>query len=140
MADFNMTRLSSLIIDPTLNTDPTTQGCWIPSIPTANLASISANLIAGIPTVAAPILYNPTTVTYQIYNTRSAAWESLVTFGGAATGVGLISGSPLMLPTGASAAVELPANQINGFIYMDSGNANRIRVYNNNAWHTIAAV
>lgn len=58
----------------------------------------------------------------------------------AATGVGLTNlaagDSPFTKPTGTSAAVEVAANQINGFGYYNT-TATNLRSYSNSAWTTL---
>ena len=52
-------------------------------------------------------------------------------------GVGL-NGVPFILPSGERVAVEVPANQTNGFMYYNT-TENNIRVYVNGGWATVTA-
>jgi hypothetical protein len=53
-----------------------------------------------------------------------------------ATGVGLTSGSPSILPSGTAVAVEVVANEVNGFMYYNT-TATNIRAFVNDAWVTV---
>ena len=69
---------------------------------------------------------------------RNGIWESVTTNISTATGVGL-SSSPFSIPSGTRVAVEVAANQVNGFIYNDTTN-NQVRGYINTQWMTLFTV
>ena len=69
---------------------------------------------------------------------RNGGWESVTTNISTATGVGLLS-APFSIPSGTRAAVEVAANQVNGFIYKDTTN-NQVRGYINTQWMTLFTV
>jgi hypothetical protein len=83
------------------------------------------------------MIYNITTSTFQIFN--GGSWVNVFLNATTATGVGLVTGCPLILPSGTSASVEAAPNQVPGFIYYNT-TANTIKYRNNAAWATITAV
>ena len=82
------------------------------------------------------MIYNITTGLFQLF--RNGQWENISTNITTATGVGLTS-SPFSIPSGPRAAVEVAANQVNGFIYNDTTN-NDVRGYINTQWMTLFSV
>jgi hypothetical protein len=139
MLNISMTRLSSLIIDPTLSPNDPYQGLWIPALTQAQVNAIPTTLTNPLLAneQAAPVIYNSGTGTYQVINRN--VWENLVSSTTLVTGVGLVTGSPFVLPHGARAAVEVNTNPNlqNGFMYYDVTN-NVIRACMNLNWVTIA--
>ena len=100
----------------------------IPSGPRANV-EVAANQINGF-------IYNDTT-NNDVRGYINTQWMTLFSVGTGAAGVGLTNGAPLIYPTGPRGAVEVAANQINGFTYFDSTNT-VIRTYKG-AWQTITS-
>lgn len=100
----------------------------IPSGPRANV-EVAANQINGF-------IYNDTT-NNDVRGYINTQWMTLFSVGTGAAGIGLTNGAPLIYPTGPRAAVEVAANQINGFTYFDSTNT-VIRTYKG-AWQTITS-
>ena len=118
------------------NTTNKNNGFYAPQLTTAQRNAIPAGTLTN-----SAIIYNTTLNVFQSYQTIGAnsVWVNLSATTSAATGVGLINGTPWTLPSGTQANVEVPANEINGFIYYRTdGNTIRIRV--NGAWATIAAL
>ena len=101
----------------------------IPSGPRANV-EVAANQLNGF-------IYNDTT-NNDVRGYINTQWMTLFSVGTGTAGVGLTNGAPLIYPTGPRAAVEVAANQINGFTYFDSTNT-VIRTYKG-AWQTITSV
>ncbi len=92
---------------------------------------------AGGDSVNGEMYYN---TTFGVVRIRlSGVWENLNASAQAATGVGIVSGTALTLPSGTKAAVEVAGNQVSGFMYHDSTNS-RIRVWANGAWSTVTIV
>lgn len=100
----------------------------IPSGPRANV-EVAANQVNGF-------IYNDTT-NNDVRGYINTQWMTLFSVGTGAAGVGLTNGAPLIYPTGPRGAVEVAANQINGFTYFDSTNT-VIRTYKG-AWQTITS-
>jgi hypothetical protein len=114
------------------NTTNKNNGFYAPQLTTAQRDVIpAATLVNGA------IIYNTTTNTFQNYT--NGAWNN-VNSSVATAGVGLVAGSsPVILPSGARATVEVAQNQIAGFTYYDTTN-NVTRTRNNAAWVTITVV
>ena len=126
--ELDITTLTGLMIEPL---DPTQiQGFYVPSLTAGQIALINPNELRS-----GAIIFNNTTGTYQIYNAQNT-WMNLNTSPTAASGVGLTSGTPFIFPTGPAAAVEVPANQVNGFVYYNTTNST-LRGYINGAWAAI---
>jgi len=107
----------------------TNNGFYAPQLTTAQRDAITASDGA--------IIYNTDTLLFQV--SQNAAWNTL-TSSSTAIGAGLVAGSsPVFIPSGAKAAVEVPANAINGFIYYDTTN-NVLTAYIGGAWLVIATV
>jgi hypothetical protein len=126
--ELDITTLTGLMIEPL---DPTQiQGFYVPSLTAAQIAMINPNeLRSGV------IIFNNTTGTYQIYNAQNT-WLNINASPVTATGIGLTSGVPFIYPSGTAAAVEVAANQVNGFVYYNTTN-NTLRGYINGAWAAI---
>lgn len=133
MSKAPITRLTGLDVQPNLNPtngSSTPHGFYIPLLTTAQIALIPATeLRNGL------IVANSTTNALQVR--LNGALRNVNTSLATATGEGL-NGSPVILPSGTRAAVELVGNQITGFTYYDTTN-NVLRVRNNAAWLTITA-
>ncbi len=132
-----ITRYTGLDVQPDPNLPSSVHALYAPKLTTAQ-----SNLIKTTELRNGALIYNITTNTYQIYQSLNGvnAWFNLAASPiTAATGVGLISGSPVILPTGTAAAVEVAGNAIEGFIYRNS-TAPNIRVYNSGGWHTVTIV
>ena len=82
------------------------------------------------------MVFNITTGMFQIF--IGGNWVNVFLNASTATGVGLITGCPLILPSGTAVAVEVAANQVPGFIYYNT-TANTIKYRDNAAWKTITA-
>ena len=80
-------------------------------------------------------IFNITLGTPQVF--RNGEWETEFSVNTTATGAGLTNGTPFVYPSGTRVAVEVAANQINGFTYYDTTN-NLLRTYKN-AWQTITS-
>jgi hypothetical protein len=122
-----ITSLSSLKIKP--SDSNANNGFYLPPLTAAKIAAIpAATLVNGA------LIYNATTNVVQAY--VNGAWVNL-NFALATIGGGLTAGSPLVLPSGASAVVEaVVANQVNGFMYYNT-TANTIKTWINNAFVTV---
>lgn len=95
---------------------------------TSAAVEVAGNQVNGF------IYYNTTTNLPRAY--LNGAWTTLVAspLATTVTGVGLVAGSsPLVLPSGTAVAVEVAANQVNGFIYYNT-TANTVRIYFNGGW------
>ena len=114
------------------NTTNKNNGFYAPQLTTAQRDAIpAATLVNGA------VVYNTTTNTFQNYT--NGAWNNLNS-SVATAGAGLVAGSsPVILPSGGRAAVELLANEITGFTYYDTTN-NVTRTRNNVAWVTVTVV
>lgn len=123
MPKANIPRLTGLSIqpDPSLPNHP--HGLYAPALPTATIAKLIPETTPGGELRNGAIIYDTTTNTYKGYQSVNGA-NTFVNFNTgavtAATGIGLILGSPLVLPQGTRLAVEVPANAIVGFTYYDT--------------------
>jgi hypothetical protein len=122
-----ITRVSSLAITPSSTNK--NNGFYAPQLTTVQRDAIPASTLTN-----GAIIYNTTTNTFQNYT--NGAWNNLNS-SVATAGVGLVAGSsPVILPSGASADVEVPANNITGFMYYNT-TANTFKVRTNAAWLTV---
>lgn len=111
------------------NTTNENNGFYAPQLTTAQRDAIPATTL-----VNGAIIYNTTTNTFQNYT--NGVWNNLNS-SVATAGVGLAAGSsPVILPSGTAAAVEIPANEIAGFIYYNT-TANTFKARTNVAWVTV---
>jgi hypothetical protein len=116
------------------NTTNKNNGFYAPQLTTAQRNAIPAGTLTN-----SAIIYNTTLNVFQSYQTIGAGsvWVNLSATTSVATGVGLVNGTPWTLPSGQQGQVEVPGNEINGFIYYRTdGDTIRIRVAG--AWRTIA--
>ena len=122
-----ITRVSNLAVTPSSTNK--NNGFYAPQLTTAQRDAIpAATLVNGA------VIYNTTTNTFQNYT--NGVWNNLNS-SVATAGVGLVAGSsPVILPSGASADVEVAANQIAGFMYYNT-TANTVKVRTNAAWVTV---
>ena len=80
------------------------------------------------------------TATTEIRAYTNAAWSTLYASPSTATGVGLTAGNnAFTLSNGPSGAVEVAANEVNGFMYYNT-TGNNIRARVNGAWTTVTVV
>jgi len=117
------------------NTYNKNNGFYAPQLTTAQRDAIPAGTLTN-----SAIIYNTTLNVFQSYQTIGAAsvWVNLSATTSAATGIGLVNGTALTLPSGTQVQVEVAGNEIDGFIYYRTdGDTIRIRV--GGAWLTIAA-
>ena len=114
------------------NTTNKNNGFYAPQLTTVQRDAIpAATLVNGA------VVYNTTTNTFQNYT--NGVWNNLNS-SVATAGVGLVAGSsPVILPSGASAAVEVAANEIAGFIYYNT-TLNTFKARTNAAWVTVTVV
>lgn len=129
MPKSQISRQSAVAFDPS----PTNKnnGVWLPQLTTPMRTAIPANTVR-----TGGIIYNSTTNTFQGYQPvlGVGTWLNFaMTAATTATGVGLTTGVPLILPSGPRAAVEVAANQAVGFCYLDTTN-NVIRTRSTAAW------
>jgi hypothetical protein len=90
----------------------TNNGFYAPKLSTVRRDAITASEGA--------IIYNTDTLLYQVY--QSGAWYAL-TSSSTDIGAGLVAGSsPVFIPSGTKAAVEVAANEVDGFVYYDTTN------------------
>ena len=142
MADLsNITNLSGLTItsDQITGTNNPNATLAVASVTTAQrdlLQNVTPYTVGGntVRVKNGTMVFNITLGLFQLFNTQ---WMILFSVGTTATGVGLTNGAPLVYPTGPKVAVEVQANQINGFTYFDS-TAIAIRTYKN-GWQTITS-
>lgn len=131
MSKAPITRLTGLDVQPNLTTtngSSAAHGFYIPLLTTAQIATIpTTELRNGL------LVANSTTNALQV---RLNGALRNVNTSVATAGAGL-TGLPVILPTGTAVAVEVAANAIQGFIYVNS-TANNIRLYNNAGWHSVA--
>lgn len=114
------------------NTTNKNNGFYAPQLTTVQRDAIPAATLGN-----GAIIYNTTTNTFQNYT--NGVWNN-VNSSLATAGVGLVAGSsPVILPSGTRAAVEVAANQIAGFTYYDTTN-NVTRTRSNANWQTITVV
>lgn len=117
------------------NTYNKNNGFYAPQLTTVQRDAIPAGTLTN-----SAIIYNTTLNIFQSYQTIGVAsvWVNLSATTSAATGVGLVNGTALTLPSGTQAQVEVAENEIAGFIYYRTdGDTIRIRV--GAAWLTIGA-
>ena len=144
MADLsNITALSGLTItsDQTLGTNNPNATFAVSNVTTAQrdlLQNVTPYVVNGttVRIKEGTIIFNISVDKLQMF--RNGIWESVTTNISTATGVGL-SSSPFSIPSGTKAAVEVAANQVNGFIYNDTTN-NQVRGYINTGWMTLFTV
>jgi len=144
MADLsNITALSGLTItsDQTTGTNNPNATFAVSNVTTAQrdlLQNVTPYVVNGttVRIKEGTIIFNISVDKLQMF--RNGIWESVTTNISTATGVGL-SSSPFSIPSGTRAAVEVAANQVNGFIYNDTTN-NQVRGYINTGWMTLFTV
>jgi len=144
MADLsNITALSGLTItsDQTTGTNNPNATFAVSSVTTTQrdkLENVTPYVVNGVTVKIkeGTIIFNISVDKLQMF--RNGIWESVTTNISTATGVGL-SSSPFSIPSGTRAAVEVAANQVNGFIYNDTTN-NQVRGYINTQWMTLFTV
>lgn len=144
MADLsNITALSGLTItsDQTLGTNNLNATFAVSNVTTAQrdlLQNVTPYVVNGatVRIKEGTIIFNISVDKLQMF--RNGGWESFTTNISTATGVGLLS-APFSIPSGTRAAVEVAANQVNGFIYNDTTN-NQVRGYINTGWMTLFTV
>lgn len=144
MADLsNITALSGLTItsDQTTGTNNPNATFAVSNVTTAQrdlLQNVTPYVVNGatVKIKEGTIIFNISVDKLQMF--RNGGWESVTTNISTATGVGL-SSSPFSIPSGTRAAVEIAANQVNGFIYNDTTN-NQVRGYINTQWMTLFTV
>ena len=101
------------------------------------LTTVQRDAIPVATLVNGAIIYNTTTNTFQNYT--NGVWNNLNS-SVATAGVGLVAGSsPVILPSGASVAVEVAANEIAGFIYYNT-TLNTFKARTNAGWVTVTVV
>ena len=144
MADLsNITALSGLTItsDQTTGTNNPNATFAVSNVTTAQrdlLQNVTPYVVNGatVRIKEGTIIFNISVDKLQMF--RNGIWESVTTNISTATGVGL-SSSAFSIPSGTRAAVEVAANQVNGFIYNDTTN-NQVRGYINTGWMTLFTV
>ena len=146
MADLdNITQFSGITITSNQTTGTTNKNATLAVV---NVTQAQRDLLQNVTPYTATnativkvkngtMIYNITTSTFQIFN--GGSWVNVFLNATTATGVGLVTGCPLILPSGTSALVEAAPNQVPGFIYYNT-TANTIKYRNNAAWATITAV
>lgn len=147
MADLsNITALSGLTInsDQTTGTNNPNATFAFPSVTTSQrdlLQNVTSYVVNNVTYKVKPgtVIFNITTGFLQIFDfvNNVGVWQNILSVNTTATGVGLTNGSPFVYPSGTRVAVEVAANQINGFTYYDTTN-NLLRTYKN-AWQTITS-
>ncbi len=91
------------------------------------------------PAVNGEVFYDTTLNTAKLR--INGVWNNINTSVATTSGVGLVAGStPFIFPAGPRGAVEVAANQVNGFSYTDTANANVLRSYVGGAWATVTVV
>lgn len=141
MADLsNITALSGLTItsDQTTGTINPNATFAVSSVTTAQrdlLENVTPYVVNGetVKIKEGTIIFNISVDKLQMF--RNGIWENVTANISTATGVGL-SSSPFSIPSGPRAEVEVTANQVNGFIYYDTGTS-QIRGYINSNWSTV---
>lgn len=144
MADLsNITALSGLTItsDQTTGTNNPNATFAVSNVTTAQrdlLQNVTPYVVNGatVRIKEGTIIFNISVDKLQMF--RNGIWESVTTNISTASGIGL-SSSPFSIPSGTRAAVEVAANQVNGFIYNDTTN-NQVRGYINSQWMTLFTV
>ena len=124
-----ITRVPNLAITP-VSTNKN-NGLYAPQLTAAQRDAIPAATLAN-----GAIVYNTDSGTLQSY--LDGAWNNLNSSITTATGVGLVAGTPFVLPSGTAAAVEVAANEVAGFMYYNTTN-NTVKLRNNAAWVTVAS-
>lgn len=147
MADLsNITALSGLTItsDQTTGTNNPNATFAFPSVTTTQrdkLENVTPYVVNNVTYKVKPgtVIFNITTGFLQIFDFANNAgqWQNILSVNTTATGAGLTNGIPFVYPSGTRAAVEVAANQVNGFTYFDVTN-NLLRTYKN-AWQTITS-
>ncbi len=147
MADLsNITALSGLTItsDQTTGTNDPNATFAFPSVTTTQrdkLENVTPYVVNNFTYKVKPgtVIFNITTGFLQIFDfvNNAGVWQNIPSVNAAATGAGLANGTPFVYPSGPKVAVEVDANQINGFTYYDTTN-NLLRTYKN-AWQTITS-
>jgi hypothetical protein len=147
MADLsNITALSGLTItsDQTTGTNNPNATFAFPSVTTTQrdkLENVTPYVVNNVTYKVKPgtVIFNITTGFLQIFDFANNAgqWQNILSVNTTATGAGLTNGTPFVYPSGTRAAVEVAANQVNGFTYYDTTN-NVLRTYKN-AWQTITS-
>lgn len=147
MADLsNITALSGLTItsDQTTGTNNPNATFAFPSVTTTQrdkLENVTPYVVNNVTYKVKPgtVIFNITTGFLQIFDfvDKVGVWQNILSVNTTATGAGLTNGSPFVYPSGTRAAVEVAANQVNGFTYYDTTN-NLLRTYKN-AWQTISS-
>lgn len=123
-----ITRVGNFQVDPNY-TRAKDKGLYPPKLTTAQRDAIPVGTLTN-----AAIIFNTTIGLYQFY--QNAAWYTMNGVLGT-VGVGLVAGStPIILPSGPSAAVELAANNVAGFIYYNT-TLNTVKLRTNAAWVTV---
>ncbi len=123
-----ITRVPNLAIAPVSSNK--NNGLYAPQLTTAQRDAIPAATLAN-----GAIIYNTSVNLFQSY--QNGAWYTLTMSPTTVTGVGLAAGSaPFILPSGAAAAVEVPANQVAGFMYYNT-TVNTVKLRTNAAWVTV---
>lgn len=147
MADLsNITALSGLTItsDQTTGTNNPNATFAFPSVTTTQrdkLENVTPYVVNNVTYKVKPgtVIFNITTGFLQIFDfvNNVGVWQNILSVNTTATGAGLTNGIPFVYPSGTRAAVEVAANQVNGFTYFDVTN-NLLRTYKN-AWQTITS-
>ena len=107
----------------------TNNGFYAPQLTTVQRDAITASNGA--------IIYNTDTLLFQVR--QNATWNTL-TSSSTAIGTGLVAGSsPVLIPSGTKAAVEVALNEVNGFTYYDTTN-DVLTARIGGAWLVIATV
>lgn len=122
-----ITRVPNLAITP-VSTNKN-NGLYAPQLTQTQINAIPAATLAN-----GAIVYNTALGTLQSY--VDGVWNNLNSSLATASGVGLVAGTPFILPSGTRVAVEVPANQINGFMYYDTTNT-VARAYIAGGWVTV---
>jgi len=143
MADLsNITNLSGLTITSDQTTGSNNHGATfaVSNVTTAQrdlLQNVTPYVVNGVTVKIKPgtRIFNITLGVPQVF--RNGGWEAEFSVNTAATGVGLTNGAPFVYPSGPRDAVEVAANQVNGFTYFDVTNT-VLRTYKN-AWQTITS-
>jgi hypothetical protein len=147
MADLsNITNLSGLTITSDQTTGTNNQGATFafPSVTTSQrdlLQNVTSYVINNVTYKVKPgtVIFNITTGFLQIFDfvNNAGVWQNILSVNTTATGAGLTNGAPFVYPSGPRDAVEVAANQVNGFTYFDVTNT-VLRTYKN-AWQTITS-
>lgn len=131
MSTTSITRLTGLNVQPeAINgtiAEPYLHGFYVPSLTTAQITTLAASteMRDGV------LVYDNELEAYKVR--QNGVLYTLNSSVATVTGVGLTSGTPFIFPSGPAAAVEVAANQVNGFTYYNT-TANTMRTYFNGAW------